>query len=325
MNPMLIGFAASLFIAVVLCAISFYQWWNSRHSQTAKRLNQRLEMALLSLRGKDAQTSILKQRVLSESTDVARVLQQIPHVETLDMILLQSGLSWSVSRYLALTAGAAALGCALTALFSPPLAALLSITVITGAVPTLYLMRCRTRRLRKLEAQLPEATDLLARALRAGHSFPSALDMAGSELPPPISSEFALVFSEINYGVTMGDALATFSRRVPIEDLRFLVIAVLIQRESGGNLAEILDNIGTLIRKRLQLLDKIRVLSAEGRLSGWILSLLPPALGVFIYFLNPMLVSSLWTHPLGIQMLWGAIAMTCFGMLWIRHLVRIHV
>ncbi|ATG20609.1 pilus assembly protein TadB [Ralstonia pickettii] len=325
MDTMLIGFAASLFIALVVGAIGFYQWWNARHSQTARRLNQRLEMALASLTGKDAKTSILKQRVLSESSDVARVLQRIPHVQTLDMMLLQSGLDWSVGRFLLLTLGLPVAASAVLALFSAPLLAVLLMAVLAGALPTLYLMRCRTRRLRKLEAQLPDATDLLARALRAGHSFPSALDMAGSELPPPISSEFALVFSEINYGVPMGDALSTFSRRVPIEDLRFLVIAVLIQRESGGNLAEILDNIGALIRKRLQLLDKIRVLSAEGRLSGWILSLLPAVLGVAIYFLNPTLVSALWTHPLGIKLLWSAIVMTCFGMLWIRLLVRIHV
>lgn len=325
MNSMLIGFAASLFIAVVLGAVGFYQWWNSRHGQTAKRLNQRLEMALFSLTGRDAKTDILKQRVLAESTDIARVLQRVPHVDALDLILLQSGLDWSVSRFLMLTLALPVVTAAVLALFGPPLAALLVIAVLAGALPTLYLVRCRARRLRKLEAQLPEATDLLARALRAGHSFPSALDMAGSELPPPIASEFALTFSEINYGVPMGDALAAFGRRVPIEDLRFLVIAVLIQRESGGNLAEILDNIGSLIRKRLQLLDKIRVLSAEGRLSGWILSLLPPVLGVVIYFLNPMLVSSLWTHPLGIKMLWAAIVMTCLGMLWIRKLVRIHV
>ncbi|CBJ52066.1 type II secretion system F family protein [Ralstonia solanacearum] len=325
MNPSLVGFAASLFIAVVLGAIGFYLWWNSRHSPTAKRLNQRLEMALFSLSGKDAQTSILKQRVLAESTDIARLLQRIPHVNALDMTLLQSGLDWSVSRFLTLTLALPVVACTVAALFAPPLVLLLGIAALAGALPTLYLARCRARRLRKLEAQLPEATDLLARALRAGHSFPSALDMAGSELPAPIASEFALVFSEINYGVPMGEALAAFSRRVPIEDLRFLVIAVLIQRESGGNLAEILDNIGTLIRKRLQLLDKIRVLSAEGRLGGWILSLMPPVLGVLMYFLNPTLVSSLWTHPLGIQLLWAAIIMTGVGMLWIRHLVRIHV
>ena len=263
--------------------------------------------------------------MLAESTDVAHLLQRLPHVDSLDLILLQSGLDWSVGRFLTLTLALPVVVAAVAALFAPPLVALLVLAVLAGALPTLYLMRCRSRRLRKLEAQLPEATDLLARALRAGHSFPSALDMAGSELPAPIASEFALVFSEINYGVPMGDALAAFSRRVPIEDLRFLVIAVLIQRESGGNLAEILDNIGTLIRKRLQLLDKIRVLSAEGRLSGWILTLMPPALGVLMYVLNPTLVSGLWTHPLGIQMLWGAIIMTCVGMLWIRHLVRIHV
>jgi len=110
-----------------------------------------------------------------------------------------------------------------------------------------------------------------------------------------------------------------------VDDLRYLVIAILIQRESGGNLAEILDNVGSLIRKRLQLLDKVRVLSAEGRLGGWILTALPPGMAVVVYQLNPELMSTLWKDPTGIQMMWTAIVMTCVGVLWIRQIVRIHI
>ena len=123
----------------------------------------------------------------------------------------------------------------------------------------------------------------------------------------------------------MNDALAGLIDRVPVDDLRYLVIAILIQRESGGNLAEILDNVGSLIRKRLQLLDKVRVLSAEGRLGGWILTALPPGMALVVYQLNPELMSTLWKDPTGIQMMWSAIVMTCVGVLWIRQIVRIHI
>ncbi len=135
----------------------------------------------------------------------------------------------------------------------------------------MILRRKRSKRVLQLERQLPDAADLIGRALRAGHSFPAALGMVGEELPNPLGGEFALAFDEINYGVSMNDALLNMVNRVPVDDLRYFVIAVLIQREAGGNLAEILGSISSIIRERLKLLGKVRVLSAEGRLSAWIL------------------------------------------------------
>lgn len=325
MNATMIGFALSVFVAIALGLLGAYQWWSQHHSQRARRFSHRVEAALLNSAGHGQDAGILKQRVLSDSPTFARLLRRLPRVHRLDLIMLQSGLNWSVGRFLALTlAMPVIVGIGLFSLHPPGLA----VALMAGAaasLPLLYVLRRRGKRLARLEAQLPEASDMLSRALRAGHSLPSALDMAGQELPAPIGTELSLVFSEVNYGISMNDALAGLTDRVPIEDLRYLVIAVLIQRESGGNLAEILDNVGALIRKRLQLLDKVRVLSAEGRLGGWILTLLPVVVGGIVFQINPELMSTLWTDPAGIQMLWYSVAMTCVGIIWMRQIVRIHV
>ncbi|MCO5413283.1 MULTISPECIES: type II secretion system F family protein [Ralstonia] len=325
MDTMVIGFTLSVFVAIALGVSGVYLWWDSRHSQTAKRLSQRLKMALLSSARHGADESILKQRVLAESQEVAALLGKLPRVNRLDLLLLQSGLDWSVARFLALTVIAPVAVVIGISTLNPPWVASAALAAAGASLPLFYVLHRRTRRLMKLEAQLPEATDLISRALRAGHSLPSALEMAGDELPQPIGAELAMVFGQINYGVSLNDALAGLTDRVPVDDLRYLVIAILIQRESGGNLAEILDNVGSLIRKRLQLLDKVRVLSAEGRLGGWILTALPPGMAVVVYQLNPELMSTLWKDPTGIQMMWTAIVMTCVGVLWIRQIVRIHI
>ena len=325
MNPMMIAFALSVFLAIVLGGIGAYLWWNTYHSQRARRFSHRVEAALLNSAGHGQDAGILKQRVMSQSPALARLLRRLPRMQALDHIMLQSGMNMSVGRFLALTLAAPSLAGMVLTMLNAPWYAVLLMAGAASTLPLLYVLRKRARRLATLEAQLPEAADLISRALRAGHSLPSALDMAGHELPAPIGTELGLVFGEINYGIPLHDALAGLTDRVPIEDLRYLVVAVLIQRESGGNLAEILDNVASLIRKRLQLLDKVRVLSAEGRLGGWILTLLPVVVGGIVFQINPEMMATLWTDPTGLQMLWYAVAMTCVGILWMRQIVRIHV
>lgn len=325
MDTMMLGFALSLFVSTVLLVIGAYQWWQSRHSQHARRFTQRLQTAMLNSAAHGKDPDILKQRVLSDTPWLARWLQRIPHALTLDRLLLQSGLEWSVGLLLILTVLLPITAIGVGSLLVWPMRTALIIGGCLGLLPLLYVQRCRSKRLRKLEEQLPEATDMLSRALRAGHSLPTALNMAGEELPAPVGTEFDIVFNQINYGVPMNDALAGLTDRVPIDDLRYVVIAVMIQRESGGNLAEILDNVGCIIRKRLQLMDKVRVLSGEGRLSAWILTLLPPAVASLIYTINPGLMSTLWTDPSGIRLLWISAAMVFGGVLWMRQIIRIHV
>ena len=325
MNPMMLGFVLSLLVAIGLAMGAIFQWWRTRHSRAARRFSHRLELALLRSADRRHDNGILKERVLSDSPELTQLLRKMPSVDSLDLILLQSGLDWSVARLVGWMLLLPVVAGAMLMLLRAPWFVLVPLAAASALLPLLYLLRRRAQRLSKMEAQLPEATDLISRALRAGHSFLTALELAGHELPDPIGPEFALAFNEINYGIPLNEALAALARRMPLDDLRYLIVAVLIQRESGGNLAEILDNIGTLIRKRLQLLDKVRVLSAEGKMGGVILTLLPIGVSGLLYVLNPGLISMLWTHPVGIHMLWTAIAMVCIGGLWMRQIVRIHV
>jgi tight adherence protein B len=149
--------------------------------------------------------------------------------------------------------------------------------------------------------------------------------MAGAELPDPLAAEFRAAHEEINYGVPMNEALHNLAGRIPLTDLRYLVIAVLIQRESGGNLAEILGNIAHIIRGRLKLLAQVRVLSAEGRMSAWVLGVLPFAVMAVMSVANPGYISVLWTDPAGIRLLWFSLGMIVLGVLWLRRVIHIHV
>jgi tight adherence protein B len=199
------------------------------------------------------------------------------------------------------------------------------VSLAFALVPLWVVRRARVRRLAHIEEQLPDAADFIARALRAGHSFTNVLQIVGNELSEPLSGEFRIAREEINYGVPMGEALHNMAARIPLTDLRYLVIAILIQRETGGNLAEILGNISHIIRGRLKLAAQVRVLSAEGRMSAWILGLLPFAVALMIFLLNPGYIKILWTDPSGIKLLWYALGMISFGVLWLRKVIRIRI
>jgi tight adherence protein B len=273
----------------------------------------------------NANTSILKQRVLSDSPAVQRLLLRIPRIEGLNSLLLQAGCSMTVGKFAVLIAGCALTGFVLVGVL--PIRLLWS--VLAGAVcsmlPPLYVMRAKSKRLRRIEQQLPEAVDLIARGLRAGHAFPNAVKMVGDEMADPIAGEFRTMFDEVNYGTSMQDALLNLASRVPSMDVKYLVIAVLIQRETGGNLAELLDNISSIIRARLKLLGTIRVLSAEGRLSAWVLALLPFGTALLINVMNPGFMSLLWSDPAGNRMVYYVLALMLFGIACMRKIIRIRV
>ena len=206
----------------------------------------------------------------------------------------------------------------------------LRITLLSGAVgalaamaPTAVLRIKATKRLLKFEEQFPEALDLLSRALKAGHAFTTGLGMIAEEMPAPIGPEFQLLHDQQNFGMPLPDALKEFARRVPLLDARFFVTAVLIQREAGGNLSEILDNIATVIRDRFRVKRQIRVISAHGRLTGWVLVAIPPSLGAVLFVINPSHWKTLIGNPLGIKLIIAAIVLQVTGTLIIRKLIRI--
>jgi tight adherence protein B len=199
----------------------------------------------------------------------------------------------------------------------------LGFSVIGGSIPLLLVRRARKKRMLKFEEQFPEAIDLVARALRAGHALPTGLGMVADELKAPVGTEFRILYDEQNFGLTLTDAMRNFAKRIPVIDARVFVTAVLTQRETGGNLAEVLDNLGSVIRDRFKVKRQVRVMSAHGRITGWVLACLPPCLALATVAVSPSHLATLINDPLGQKMLAAAIVLQVSGMLVIRRLVDI--
>ena len=195
-----------------------------------------------------------------------------------------------------------------------------------GAVaPIAWLLQKRSARLKRFEEQFPEALDLLSRAIRAGHAFQTAMGMVADELPPPVGPEFKKTFDQQNFGLPLRDALNEMAARVAVIDVRFFVIAVLIQRETGGNLSEILDNLASVVRERFKIRRQVRVHTAHGRFTGYVLLALPAALGVALTFINPDHMNLLFREHMGQMMLLAAIGLQAVGFFWIRKVIKIEV
>ena len=192
-------------------------------------------------------------------------------------------------------------------------------------LPFLYVRLRRAKRLSKMEQQLPEALGMIVSALRVGHSLIASLGAVAQDCREPISGEIRKCFEEQNYGADLRTALVNLTERVPIQDFRIFVAAVLIQKESGGNLAEVLEKVAETTRERFRLKKQVSVHTAQGRMTGWVLSLLPVGLGLAMYFVNPEGMSILWTRPIGLKLLWAAVSMDVVGGLIIRRIVRIRV
>lgn len=201
------------------------------------------------------------------------------------------------------------------------IALILALIALSG--PMLYARYRRRSRFRQFEEQFPEAIELIARAMRAGHGLGVGLGMVADELPQPVGREFRLLYDWQNFGMSLPDALHKFAERIPVLDARFFVTAVLTQRESGGNLAEVLDNLAKVIRDRFRVRRQIRVLSAHGRITGAVLSGLPPALAFYFMIVRPDYIMELVNDPLGVKMVVGALLLQIAGMLIIRRLVDI--
>jgi tight adherence protein B len=241
----------------------------------------------------------------------------------LQKMVVQSGLQLTVG---ALVLGSIFLGLATATvigfLVRYQLAALVG-GVLASAVPILYVKRTASKRLAKFEEQFPEAVDLIARALRAGHALPTSLQMVADEIPRPVGEEFKRLFDQHSYGMSLPDALRAFGDRVPILDARFFVTAVLTQREMGGNLSEVLDKLATVIRDRFKVKRQVRVVSAHGRITGIVLGCLPPAVAGILTVLSPSHMALLFKDPLGLYMVAGALFLQVVGVLAIRKIVNV--
>jgi tight adherence protein B len=325
MDAIFSSFVVLLFAAVILMVEGAWLWWSGAHGSGARRIAKRLRLMAERGEGGVERVDILKRRTYSRSPALEKQLRRIARLGALDNLLLQAGVQWSVAQFLGCSLVMLVVGLVAARALDMPVLAACGVVAMAMAVPWILLMRTRRERLSKLEEQLPEAADFLGRALRAGHSFANVMQMVGEEMPEPIAGEFKFAYEEINYGVPMNEALHNLAVRVPLTDLRYLVIAVLIQRESGGNLAEVLGNISRLIRARLKLLGQVRVMSAEGRMSAWILGILPLAVLLLMSISNPAYIRVLWTDPIGVRLMWYSGAVAVGGIFWMRKLIRIRI
>jgi tight adherence protein B len=267
-------------------------------------------------------TSFVKEETFSNIPWLNDLLQSFNVLPTVKKILRQSGLQWEVASLLLTSILLWILGAVGVYLRSRSviISSLLGALVAMG--PWLWALHKRHKRFLAFEETLPEALDLLVSAIRAGHGFTSALGLASRELGEPIAGELKQCFDEQNFGLDLRRAMESLVARVPIADVRLIVSAVLIQKESGGNLAEILEKVAHIIRERFRLKRQIRVHTAQGRLTGWILSFAPVIFGILLYLLNPDRMSVLWTRPIGVKLIWLALFMEATGALIIRKIVR---
>jgi len=236
-----------------------------------------------------------------------------------------------VSSGVRVTAGSVLLGCVFlglltaVAIFHFSGSILLALAVAAGGawLPIGFLRHKADKRLAAIEEQFPEAMDLMARALRAGHALTSTFQVVGEEVPDPAGAEFRQLFEQQNYGMSLPDALRAFADRSPILDARFFVTALLTQRETGGNLSEVLDNLASVIRERFKVKRQVRVMSAHGRITGWVLGGLPIAVGLILFTISPDQMRVLVDDPLGVYMVVAALILEVVGVLAIRKIVNV--
>jgi tight adherence protein B len=312
-----------VFAIVLLLSMSF----DSSGVDVRKKTKQRLDsISLAAARSpQDEGIGLIREELLSSIPWMNRWLQRQDFFARFRKYLKQADLQWTITRLVAMSV--AAWVAAGAALFFRTNDATLSTLIGAGAAagPLLFVRFKRSQRFEQFERNLPKALDLMVSALRAGHSLISALESVAKEMPNPIGAEFRKCFDEQTFGLEMRESMLNLGARVPIHDVHIVITAILIQKESGGNLAEILDKVAAIIRERFRLKKQVQVHTAQGRLTGWILTLLPVVLGFALYLVNPEHMSTLWRNPVGLKLIYAAVAMTVIGGLIIRKIVNIRI
>src|SRR5258708_6481896 len=246
-------------------------------------------------------------------------------VPAIQRLISQADLKLTVGALVLLSVACLAIPSYLINLRTGSVVPALLVGVVLGLLPIAYVLFMRGKRFKKFEAGLADALDLMVSALRVGHSFSSAMGLVTRESADPVKGEFKIAFDEQNFGLDLRTALDNLTHRIPLQDLRMVVTAILIQRESGGNLAEVLEKTSQVIRQRFRLKRQVGVHTAQGRLTGWILTILPLALGIGLYIVNPDTMSLLWKRDIGIKLLYGAGASLVIGTVLIQKIVRMEV
>ena len=291
----------------------------------ARRLNQRLADLSAPITSEGEAAAIVKRAASGPLPMIDRLVAENKAGAGLAKLIEQSGVRTTPSAVIVMSLVVGIVAALLVSiLVRVPFLPIVALVAGLSA-PTLYLMFQRSRRMAKFEEQFPEALDLLSRALRAGHAFQTAMGMVADDLKEPVGPEFRKTFDQQNFGLPLRDALFQLADRIPLMDVRFFTTAVLIQRDTGGNLAEILDNLSHVVRERFRIRREIRTKTAHGRFTGLVLLALPAGLGVILTVLNPDHMNLLFNHRVGHMLIGAAIVMQTVGFFWIRKILDLEV
>lgn len=324
MSDGLMIFLAMVFTAVFLLSQGLVVPVFGESGKMRKLLKQRLgQIDAVSDQGSMA--SLLREKYLRQLSPLEAWIESLPGMESLAHTIEQAGHSFPAYRLLLVSGGLCAGGGLAGWVFSRSLLIALACAGVGLALPFAKVLRDRKKRIEKFEEQLPDAIDSMKRALRAGHPFSAALKLVAEDMDDPVAREFELTFADINYGNDMRRAMLGLLQRMPSVTVMALVTSVLVQKETGGNLAEILEQISSVIRSRFRFQRKVRTLSAEGRLSAWILAMTPFVLFVVISFTTPDYLPVLLEDPTGRKLIAFGFVMGVAGIFWIRRIIRIDV
>ncbi len=314
------------FLAVALGTLSLVFLWEWLQENRRKRgmVDHLRSLANEPIGGSGQGSSVFRSAVM-QSPWLRQIISLVPQLQDAELLLQQAAVPWTLQTLFMLSIGMAVGLGSMTLILSRSVLIGLMATVLGAVLPTIYVRRKRTKRLNAFEEFLPEAIDLVGRALRAGHPLSAGFKMAADDGPEPVAGEFRRVFEEQRFGLPLQDSLLSLTDRINLVDVRILVTAILIQREVGGNLAEILDNLSSVVRARFTIRRQIRVYTAQGRMTGYLLSALPFIIFSILYMLNPQYMSILFTDPIGKILIGVAITMQLMGFLWIRKIIKIEI
>jgi tight adherence protein B len=310
-------------ILVIVVELFIYAYKNMRSPNRAK-IRKRLRKTVYTQDDGDG-TDILRKRVLSEIPFLNQLLLKTPGILKLDNLISQANAKYPIGFFILLALFLSVVGFLVGALIIKNRMLAVLLVFILGTFPFLYLLILKRKRTEKFKRQLPEALDLMSRALRAGHAFTNGLKLAADEFDDPLGPEFSEVLDEINFGVSVPDALRNLAKRIDCHEIKYFVVGVILQRETGGNLAELMGILAFLIREKFKFQGKVRTLSAEGRLSAFILILLPFLIAGWLRFSNPKYLAPLLMDPIGRILLIGAGLLMVIGIFVMKKIVAIEV
>ncbi len=315
---------ALVFICVLCAFEGLLLMVGTKCGPSAKKVRRRLQ-TLSSDRPGSENPSVVRARPLSSVPWLNGLLGGMPLMAKLDKLLLQADSRQPLGAFVLLTLVFGLGGLAIVGVMTRNAFTGVAAAMLLGSLPFLRLLMQKRRRMKKFEAQLPEALELMARSLRAGHAFAGGLQMVGQEFPDPMGAEIQKTVAQINFGISVEQALKNLAGRVDCQDLKFLTVSIIIQRESGGNLTEILESISALIRERYKLHGKIRALAAEGKMSALILTGLPFVIVFVLLLINPAYPAALWRDPLGQKMAGAAMVGMGLGIAVMKKISAIRV